>query len=153
MAHHSPDVDPEMEEKRREQLQGLRDLLQESTAQETEIRRKQQVLGATGQFPEGQLTEADEGEIRFGVTAVDGKVVLDFGTPVTWMGMTPEQAKDLGQLLVERAASVEAPAQSEKNPPPDSDFCGKCHEHADFEQDELGEWLSVCCSVRAVEME
>jgi len=46
---------------------------------------------------------------------------------------------------------MEAPAQ-ENNPGLDSDFCSKCHEHTEFEQDEAGEWLSVCCAARAVEM-
>lgn len=31
----------------------------------------------------------------------DGKVVLDFGTPVAWVGMTPQQAAD----LVDRTAT------------------------------------------------
>jgi hypothetical protein len=35
--------------------------------------------------------------------------------------------------------------------PPDSDFCSRCREHTGFEKDELGEWLSVCCSAPAME--
>jgi len=32
-------------------------------------------LGATGEFPQGKLTEEDEGEIRIGITVFNGKVV------------------------------------------------------------------------------
>lgn len=65
------------------------------------------VLGATGEFPEGKLTESDEGEIRFRVGAKDGKVVLDLGAPVAWVGMTVKQARDLGSSLIGHAKRVE----------------------------------------------
>ena len=63
-------------------------------------------VGATGNFPQGQLTKADEGEIQFMVGAKNDKVILQFGTPVAWMGMTPEQAIDLGEMLIQKAAKV-----------------------------------------------
>lgn len=59
--------------------------------------------GALGDFPEGQLNKSDEGAIQFGITVKDGKVILDFGTPVAWVGMTAQQAADLGSLLQTRA--------------------------------------------------
>ncbi len=59
--------------------------------------------GALGQFPEGKLTPQDEGAVQFAVGGKDGKVVLDFGTPVTWMGMTPQQAADLASSLMKWA--------------------------------------------------
>lgn len=59
--------------------------------------------GALGEFPEGQLTKSDEGAIQFAIGVEKGKVVLDFGTSVHWVGMTPQQACDLGSLLVRRA--------------------------------------------------
>lgn len=59
--------------------------------------------GATGDFPEGQLTKTDEGAIQFAVGVKDGKVVLDFGTPVVWVGLNPQQAADLASLLLKRA--------------------------------------------------
>ena len=63
-------------------------------------------IGATGNYPKGKLTKADEGEIQFMVGAKNDKVVLQFGTPVAWMGMTPEHAIDLGELLIQKAAQV-----------------------------------------------
>ncbi len=41
----------------------------------------------------------------------------------------------------------------EIQPQPDSDFCSRCHEHTDFEQDEDGDLLSVCCSAQPVAMD
>lgn len=62
-------------------------------------------LGATGEFPQGKLADDDEGEIRFAVAADKnaGKVIIDFGSPVTWVGMDPEQASQLGDTLRKKA--------------------------------------------------
>lgn len=62
--------------------------------------------GATDSFPHGKLTPRDEGAIQFGVGEKDGKVVLDFGTPVTWVGMTAQDAADLASVLMRHARSV-----------------------------------------------
>ena len=60
-------------------------------------------LGATGQFPRGKLHESDEGELRFGVTVEHGTVIVVFGKPVAWLGMSPQKASDLAVTLLERA--------------------------------------------------
>lgn len=59
--------------------------------------------GALGDHPEGKLTKSDEGAIQFAVGVKDGKVVLDFGTPVAWVGMNPQQAADLASLMLSKA--------------------------------------------------
>ena len=65
-------------------------------------------FGATRRFPEGKLTESDEGEIVFGVShdPVTAKVVLDFGTPVAWIGMNSPQAIDLANALLKHARNA-----------------------------------------------
>ncbi len=68
-----------------------------------EITSLQEILGATGKYPEGALTEDDEGELRVGVTVADGKVVLAFGKPIDWIGFGAEQARDIAQTLLNRA--------------------------------------------------
>jgi len=93
--HHSSTPDPEMTGKLREAFSGLDDI--------------QDVLGATGRFPGGQLTELDEGEITFRIAFVSGKVVLDWGKPITWVGMSTEQAKDLARDLMKYANPVTRP--------------------------------------------
>lgn len=63
-------------------------------------------LGATGQFPEGKLTGEDEGEIRLAVGVHEGKVVVNFGKPVAWIGFSPQQARELAESI--RQASYRA---------------------------------------------
>lgn len=71
----------------------------------SDIKRR---FGATGRFPEGKLTEHDEGEIAFGVThdPATGKVVMAFGKPVAWIGMSAAQARALGRSLFAHAADA-----------------------------------------------
>lgn len=59
--------------------------------------------GALGDFPAGQLTKSDEGAIQFAIGDKDGKVVIEFGTPVAWLGMTPQEAADFATALLKRA--------------------------------------------------
>ena len=72
-------------------------------------------LGATGLFPEGQLTPDDEGELQFAVGANpdDRLVAIQFGKPITWLAFPPENARALARLLVKHADLAEgvAPAQ------------------------------------------
>lgn len=98
MAHHSSDFpfakrDDEDAAVKREQL---RQKLLDTTG----------FRGALGTFPEGQLTPNDEGAIQFGLGSVDGKVTIDFGTPVRSLGMTPQEACDFAGDLVKMARAV-----------------------------------------------
>lgn len=60
-------------------------------------------LGATGSHPEGKLTPQDEGGIQFAIGVRDGKVCLDFGKPVAWIGMNPGDALELAESLIANA--------------------------------------------------
>ena len=62
--------------------------------------------GATGDFPEGQLTKDDEGAIQFAIGSKGDKVVIDFGTQVHWLAMTPEQAAEFASTILKRAREV-----------------------------------------------
>ena len=66
-------------------------------------------LGATGDFPDGKVTDDDEGEIKFAVAADKerGLVHIDFGKQIQWIAMTAKQAADLGQILNEKAREAE----------------------------------------------
>lgn len=97
MAHHGStpfDDDPD-----RPEFAKRRDLMRQLLTT-TEFR------GALGEFPEGKLTQQDEGAIQFAIGEADGKVVIDFGTPVHWFGMTPQQAADLASTLLKKARLV-----------------------------------------------
>ena len=56
-------------------------------------------LGATGRYPDGKLNEHDEGELRIAVGEHKGNVFLDFGKPITWLGMPPAQMRGLIEKL------------------------------------------------------
>ena len=60
-------------------------------------------LGATGNFPQGKLNEADEGELQLAVGAKPGKVIIDFGKSVKWIGMEPEGARQFAVFVMNRA--------------------------------------------------
>ena len=62
--------------------------------------------GAIGSYPDGKLTKADEGSIQFAIGEQDGKVIIDFGTSVHWLGMTPQQAADFASAVLKRARLV-----------------------------------------------
>lgn len=95
MAHHGPNPfdgdSPEF--KSRQKL--MRELLNTSAFR-----------GAIGDHPEGHLTKSDEGSIQFAIGEQDGKVVIDFGTPVHWLGMTPQQAADFASAVLKRSREV-----------------------------------------------
>lgn len=99
--HHSSHQDPEMDQRLREMF--------EDAGAVREGGDELVKLGATGRFPGGKLTDQDEGEVQFRVGYLDGKIVLDFGQPVTWVGCSPEQAKDLARILLKHANPVTRP--------------------------------------------
>jgi hypothetical protein len=61
------------------------------------------LIGATGEHPEGKMAPSDEGGIQFAIGIKDGKVCLDFGTPVAWLGLNPCDALALASSLIENA--------------------------------------------------
>lgn len=50
-------------------------------------------------FPEGKLTENDAGEIKIEIGSDQGKVVVNFGKPIAWLGLDPKQARALAESL------------------------------------------------------
>ncbi|AMV20438.1 hypothetical protein VT03_21245 [Planctomyces sp. SH-PL14] len=72
-------------------------------------RLKQQQEGmAKREYPNGRLNASDDGEVAFkiGGDGERGVVVIDFGKPVTWVGMTPQQAVEMAQLMIKNAREV-----------------------------------------------
>lgn len=87
-----PDADLSQEERKRQMTRALLD----TTG----------FIGAVGQHSQGKLTKKDEGDIQFRVGSENNKVVLDFGTPVHWVGMDAQQAADLASSLLKWARIV-----------------------------------------------
>lgn len=60
-------------------------------------------LGATGRYPQGVLGDDDEGELRMGIAAIDGRIVLAFGKRVTTLAWHPEALREICQQLLDKA--------------------------------------------------
>jgi len=62
-------------------------------------------LGKQNDYPAGMYGGSDEGAIGIGVAPdIDNaRVVLNFGTPVAWLALEPEQAANLAQSLMKAA--------------------------------------------------
>jgi hypothetical protein len=105
--HHAEEVDEQMDRK-------INAFHERMTRQDDHILNKPgaekeavgETPGPTGEFPDGKLTELDEGEIRIAAGIVEDKVVMDFGTPVTWIGMDRDQAHTLGRRLMKLAKKL-----------------------------------------------
>ena len=60
-------------------------------------------------YPHGKLTEDDEGALDLAILTHEGNVVIDFGgKPVTWIGFPPDQARQMGQSLIDKANEIES---------------------------------------------
>lgn len=102
MSHHTERPDPEMAE----QIKRFYQRYTETTKQAVEALTEAVKLGPTGNFPEGKLTQQDEGEFKLAITRVDGKVIMAFGTPIAWIGMTRNDAIQIGNDLIKHARKL-----------------------------------------------
>jgi hypothetical protein len=65
-------------------------------------------FGATGKFPQGKLDPNDEGELSFGI-GNDGKLVhVNFGKPVIWFALEPDDAIKIGTELIKNAQTIKS---------------------------------------------
>jgi hypothetical protein len=59
-------------------------------------------VGATGNFPDGKLTEKDEGELQYAFTIYKNRLIMNFGKPVVWVGFEKKQVQDLIDYLTKK---------------------------------------------------
>ena len=66
-------------------------------------------LGKTGEFPEGKISDDDEGGIRIGIAADrDANVVrIDLGDPVAWLAWPPDPARQFAIAILRKAAELD----------------------------------------------
>jgi len=64
-------------------------------------------VGPTGKYPNGKLEPSDDGELKLAIGTMDGLVMVEFGTPVAWLAMSPNDARRLADSLTQMAARVE----------------------------------------------
>lgn len=68
--------------------------------------------GPTGRFPQGKLNEDDRGELQISIGATkEGKVAMDFGSPVRWIGFGPNDARRIAHSLILKANEAEERAK------------------------------------------
>ena len=65
-------------------------------------------LGATGEYPQGKLNDADRGEIKLAISADTqcGKVLLNFGAPTVWVGFDYDQAIEIADSIRDSALKL-----------------------------------------------
>ena len=82
---------------------------QQAELKESELKKKFNIdelpLGPTGKFPPQKLSAKDAGEIKFSVgLSMDKKrTILNFGNPVRWIGMSRNQAIEVGRAIIKTA--------------------------------------------------
>jgi hypothetical protein len=75
--------------------------------EEIEILRKELGLGATGNFPDGKISEDDEGELKFAVLTRNNKILIVFGKPVGCVDLSKDTAKKLVKALMKKIVLCE----------------------------------------------
>lgn len=70
--------------------------------------------GPVGEYPDGKLGPTDNGALMMAVSVDHGRVVIDFGTQVTWLAWSPDEAEAFATAIfkVARAARASARANS-----------------------------------------
>ena len=120
---------------------------------------EEQKLGATGEFPKGKLTNDDEGELKMavGIHPQTGKVIVDFGKPVAWIGMDARDALQLASFIRKRA--LEAGMNKDILRASGDVVCEECgdtyyHHPSDMKQldSEGRSFLQVACDGRRLKL-
>ena len=67
----------------------------------------QEATGPTGRRDPSDDDPASEGELRLAIGANDGVVQVHFGTLIMRLGLTPEQARLIGEMLIRSGCSID----------------------------------------------
>jgi hypothetical protein len=108
MSNHSGEIDPQMQAKLDAMFEKVIEPYREVLEQQMRDQAQEMGLGKTGEVPDGQLTDHDQGELKMGIAMVDGRIVMNFGQPVAWVGFQAEQARAVAAALVTKAEEAEA---------------------------------------------
>ena len=60
------------------------------------------ILSGMEQFPDGQLNETDEGALAIAVKVENGRLILDFGKDLSWIGLDKASLRRWIDLLEEK---------------------------------------------------
>lgn len=62
-------------------------------------------------YPYGKLNQEDEGELTLAIRVEGNAVRIDFGKPVSWLGLPPQEARGLAELLLKHADRIDKSSQ------------------------------------------
>lgn len=86
---------------------GLRKLFEDQKAAQTRL--TEQIAGrAKRQWSDGRIGPHDDGDLAFAIGPHPDRelVVMDFGKPVEFVAMTPQQAIEMAQSLIKQARAI-----------------------------------------------
>ena len=63
-------------------------------------------IGPTGAFPRGKLSPDDKGELAVAISTMGEYVRIDFGTPVDWVCLPPDQALAFASTIAAKARAM-----------------------------------------------
>ncbi|MGB0970375.1 MAG: hypothetical protein ACPGVG_05360 [Mycobacterium sp.] len=106
MANHHGGIPPEFQKEMGDLYEAMRkrgDALVPNTSMSPAT-----ALGKVNDHPAGMYGPEDEGATQFAIghDAQNEKVTIDFGTPVKWMAMDPEQAVHFAKALIQQAQAA-----------------------------------------------
>lgn len=63
-------------------------------------------IGRTHDFPRGQLNKHDEGGLQIAIGHKDDVVLINFGSPVAWIGLPKANAIAFAETILEHAKAL-----------------------------------------------
>lgn len=71
-------------------------------------------LGRTGTIETDKFCDDDQGELNFALATFRGRVVINFGDPVSWLAMTPDHALELSMQIASLARKAKHEIRTRK---------------------------------------
>lgn len=67
-------------------------------------------LGATGEYPKGQISKDDQGELKMAMSVNEEhkRIMIDFGKEVSWLGLEADEARIFAQALLANAIKLDS---------------------------------------------
>ena len=88
----------------------LKEMFRDSDAREKQtqiLKQAERELRKTeGAFPQGMISDDDEGACAIAIGVESGNVILRFSEPQAWIGLPPQQAVDPAQNIIRKARAI-----------------------------------------------
>src|SRR5690349_6504490 len=68
-----------------------------------------------GKYPNGKLGPNDEGQFQMAIAHIKGRVIVDFGKPMAWIGLTSVEARQIAETLLKHAREIEIEQEAKGN--------------------------------------